>query len=329
MLTTGVSYNDEMALLTDASLTVVVPTFEEPILLARALTSLRDQTHEPLHVVVVNNGGDPAIVDQVVGVITASSSPLASRIAIHHRDQHVLRGAVLHDALRDVSTPFVAIVDESQSWQPSCASIAVKRLMENPDIPAVCVGWSIAFEKMIEERVWPRRNHEVLLAEGDVSLASLLSGIEIPEHAMVYRRGAIRATGDVSQSLEYLAMWDVNVQIATYGKIAISPISLATLHLLERTAEEDDEWRHAIEAERQKLISSWMSETLPGGANKGQCALEALAHRNRESELQALRDENAQLRNEIANFNGLSSRALRAMLQPQKLVRAVQRRVKK
>ena len=62
----------------DASLTVIVPTFEEPILLARALTSLRDQLHESLHVVVVNNGGDPAVVDQVVGAIASSSSPLAS-----------------------------------------------------------------------------------------------------------------------------------------------------------------------------------------------------------------------------------------------------------
>ncbi len=335
MLTTGVSYNDEMAPTTDASsfsdasLTVIVPTFEEPILLARALTSLRDQTHEPLHVVVVNNGGDPSVVDQVVGVVTTSSSALASRITIHHRDQHGVRGVVIEEALRRIDSPFIAILDESQSWQPSCASLAVKCLIGNSETEAVCVGWSIAFEKMIEERVWPRRNDAVSLKEGDVSLASLMSGIEIPEHAVVYRRSAVTTIGGMNESLDHLAMWDVNVRIATHGTIAVVPTSLVTLHVLERSSEDEDAHRHAVDAERQQLISSWLAETLPGGANKGQCALDALAHRNRENELQTLREENARLRNEIANFNGLSSRALRAMLQPKKLVRAVQRRVKK
>jgi hypothetical protein len=313
----------------DASLTVIVPTFEEPILLARALTSLRDQLHESLHVVVVNNGGDPAVVDQVVGVIASSSSPLASRIIARHRTKHDARGAVIREALQNVSTPFVAVLDESQSWQSSCASVAVKRLINNPETPAVCVGWSIAFEKMIEERVWPRRNDAVTLKAGDVSLSSLLSGVEIPQHAIVYRVSALTAVDGVNPSFEHLAMWDVNVRLATHADVVVEPSPLATLHVLEGTTEEEDERRHAIEAERQQLISSWMKETLPGGANKGQCALDALAHRNRESELQLLRDENAQLRREIANFNGLSSRALRAMLQPTKLVRAVQRRTKK
>lgn len=331
----GVSYNDEMAPTTDAtsfsnaSLTVIVPTFEEPIRLARALTSLRDQTHEPLHVVVVNNGGDPSVVEQVVGVIASSSSPVASRITIHHRDQHGARGMVIEEALRQIDSPFVAILDESQSWQPSCASVAVKCLTDNSQASAVCVGWSIALEKMIEERVWPRRNDAVSLKEGDLSLASLMSGIEIPEHAVVYRRSALTSVGGVDQSLDHLAMWDVNVRMATHGTIAIVPTSLVTLHVLERSSEDDDANRHAVEAERQRLISSWLAETLPGGANKGQCALDALTNRNRDNELQALREENARLQNEIANFNGLSSRALRAMLQPKKLVRAVQRRVKK
>lgn len=314
---------------TDVSLTVIVPTFEEPILLARALTSLRDQSHESLHVVVVNNGGDPTVVDQVVGVVATSSSPLASRITSRHRDTHDVRGMLINDALRQVVTPFVAIMDESQSWQPACASLAVKQLFDNPETPAVCVGWSVTHEKMIEERVWPRRNDAMLFKEGDVSLTSLLSGIEIPEHAMVYRHSSLTSAGGVNTSLEHLVMWDVNVRIATHGNIAVVSTPLATLHVLERDADEEDERRHAIEAERQQLMSSWMTETLPGGANKGQCALDALANRNRDNELQALREENARLRNEIANFNGLSSRALRAMLQPKKLVRAVQRRAKK
>lgn len=319
----------DASITTDVSLTVIVPTFEEPILLARALTSLRDQSLESLHVVVVNNGGDPAPVEQVVGVITSSSSPLASRITTLHRERRDVRAVVIHDALQKVVSPFVAILDESQSWQPSCAAVAVKCLIDALEVPAVCVGWSIAFEKMIEERVWPRRNDAVSLKDGDVSLMSLLSGNEIPEHVFVYRRSALTAVGGVNQSLDHLAMWDVSIRLAAHGAIAIVPTPLATLHVLERTTEDDDERRHAVESERQTLISSWMTETLPGGANKGQCALDALANRNRDDELQALREENARLRNEIANFNGLSSRALRAMLQPKKLVRAVQRRAKK
>lgn len=317
------------SLSSDVSLTVIVPTFEEPILLARALTSLRDQTHDSLQVLVVNNGGNPEVVDQVVAVVTASSSPLASRVVVHHRSNHDVRGLVLQEAILRANTPFVAILDESQTWLPTCAGVVVKCLEDSADASAVCVGWSITQEKKIEERVWPRRNDAIMLSSGDMSLTALLSGVDIPEHACVYRRSALTTVGGVDQSLEHLAMWDVNVRLATHGPISVVPYALVTLHVLERSSEDEDAHRHAVEAERQLLVSSWMTETLPGGANKGQCALEALANRNRENELQALRDENANLRREIANFNGVSSRALRAMMQPKKLVRAVQRRVKK
>jgi hypothetical protein len=318
-----------MATATDASVTVIVPTFEQPILLARALTSLRDQTNASVHVLVVNNGGDPAPVDQVVRVITSSSSSLANAITVRHLSDRTVRGALLRDAFTDVVTPYVAILDESQTWQPTCAAMVVRYLKENTTASAVCVGYAIAQEKMIEERVWPRLNKATQISDGDVSLTSLLSGIDLPEHAFVYRCDAITNAGGINSSLEYVATWDLNVRIASGGSIGVIPTPLATLHVLERTTDDDNEHRSNVEAERHHLVTLWLNEVLPGGANKGQCALDALAHRNRETELEQLRTENAALRKEIASFHGLSSRALRAALQPTKLLRAVQRRTKK
>jgi hypothetical protein len=164
---------------------------------------------------------------------------------------------------------------------------------------------------MIEERVWPRLNKATQISDGDVSLTSLLSGIDLPEHSFVYRRDAITNAGGVNSSLEYVAMWDLNVRIASDGSIGVIPTPLATLHVLERTTDDDNEHRSNVEAERHHLVTLWLNEVLPGGANKGQCALDAA------------------LRKEIASFHGLSSRALRAALQPTKLLRAVQRRTKK
>lgn len=317
-----------MATTNDASVTVIVPTFEQPILLARALTSLRDQSVD-LRVLVVNNAGDPASVDQVIATIASSSTPLAGSISVQHLSQRTTRGSLINDALASVTTPYVAILDESQTWKPGCAAAATKCLTENQDVPAVCVAHHVAFEKMIEDRVWPRRNETATLAQGDVSLTSLLSGVVIPEHAMVYRASAVRVVGGVNESLEHLAIWDVNIRVASSAQIAVVPTHLVTLHILERDNEDEATLHHAVEAERHTLVSSWMNESLPGGANKGQSALDALAHRNRENELQQLRDENEELRKEIANFHGLSSRALRAALQPKKLLRAVQRRTKR
>jgi hypothetical protein len=182
---------------------------------------------------------------------------------------------------------------------------------------------------MIEERVWPRLNKVAQIEGGNVSLTSLLSGIDLPEHAFVYRREEMANAGGIDSSLEYLALWDVNIRLASRGSIGVIQAPLVTLHVLERTTEDDSQHRNEEEAERHRLVTSWLHEVLPGGANKGQASLDALAHRNRETELQQLRDENAALRKEIANFHGLSSRALRAVLQPTKMLRAVQRRTKK
>jgi hypothetical protein len=317
-----------MATTTDASVTVIVPTVEQPIVLARALTSLRDQS-ETVRVLVVNNGGDPAPVDQVVASITSSSTPLSTHLTVQHRSRHDERGALIKDALADVSTPYVAILDDSQTWRATCAAVAVTCLVDNPNAAAVCVGYDVAHEKMIEERVWPRRNEAMSRQIGDVSLASLLSGVNIPEHSMIYRTQAIRDAGGVNDTLTHLVMWDLNVRLASTSHIAVVKTPLVTLHVRESDSETEEKTRQSVEDERHVLVSSWLNETLPGGANKGQCALDALAYRNREDELRQLREENAALRKEIANFHGLSSRALRAALQPKKLLRAVQRRTKK
>ncbi|MTA71693.1 MAG: glycosyltransferase, partial [Actinobacteria bacterium] len=61
---------------------IVMRTYERPILLARAIASVQKQTFTDWNLVVVNNGGNRAVVDAVVEV-ARSSTPTGNISVLH------------------------------------------------------------------------------------------------------------------------------------------------------------------------------------------------------------------------------------------------------
>ena len=311
----------------DVQVTVVVPTFEQPIFLARALTCIRDQSHRWLEVVVVNNGGDPTVVDELVEVVAKSSSPHAQSFRIIHIDTKETPGAAINRALAETTGDFVAILDESATWKPDFVSVASAALLQNSDAVAVTTGYSITYEKKIDDRLWPRRNESPHIDVHEMSLANLLAGNEVPLNAVMYRRSMLNKVGLFNATLDHLYAWDLDIRLASNGDFFVTPEQVSVQHVLEQSPEEQMVTHDSRDRERDHLISQWLSEELPGGANKGEVALHALANRNRNQELESLRAENNQLRKEIANFNAISSRMLRGIMQPSKIIRAARRKL--
>ena len=66
---------------------VIMRTFERPVLLARAVASVVQQTFSDWSLVIVNNGGDPRTVESVVAA--AGGSLDSGKIEVRHLDARV------------------------------------------------------------------------------------------------------------------------------------------------------------------------------------------------------------------------------------------------
>ena len=61
---------------------IVMRTYERPVLLARAIANVQNQTFSDWEPIIVNNGGDPSGVESVVSVARTSTG--TSKFSVLH-----------------------------------------------------------------------------------------------------------------------------------------------------------------------------------------------------------------------------------------------------
>lgn len=96
---------------TGPKVTAIVPTYNRPELLARALASIRNQRYQNIEIVVVNDAGT-----DVGPVVADNCGPRPCRL-IHHEHNRGL-AAARNTALRAARGKIMAYLDDDDTWLP-------------------------------------------------------------------------------------------------------------------------------------------------------------------------------------------------------------------
>ena len=123
---------------------IVMRTYERPILLARAIASVQQQTFTDWNLVVVNNGGNRSLVDAVVDV-ARSSTPTGNISVLHLEDRCGMEEAS-NRGLAATESEFFAIHDDDDSWDAEFLEVAVSGLRANISAAAVVTGVTRIYE---------------------------------------------------------------------------------------------------------------------------------------------------------------------------------------
>src|SRR3954471_22560691 len=109
---------------------VIMRTRDRPVLLARALADVCAQTFGDWHLVVVDDGGDAAEVDQVV----KQCPGVTGRVTVLHNA--ISRGmeAASNQGVGAVDAEFVAVHDDDDTWHPAFLERTVARLRATDDV---------------------------------------------------------------------------------------------------------------------------------------------------------------------------------------------------
>lgn len=258
------------------SVMVVMRTYERPVLLARALASVRAQTHTGIDLVVVNNGGDPSRVDAVV-----SASGLDA-VRVMHLSTRVGMEAASNAALAGSTAEFFAIHDDDDAWHPRFLETTVAALTSRTDAVAAVTGVTRVFETMIGKTVFPVREEVMVIDDGRLTLRGMIGHNPFPPIGALFRRRVLDSVGMFDESLPVLGDWEFNLRAVTIGPFVFVPEQLARYHT--RTPESDVSSGNSItvgvdlhRTVKKQLQDRWLAEPPVNGVNKGELSVQAEA----------------------------------------------------
>lgn len=177
---------------------VVIATHRRPALLAEALASVAAQTFRDFETVVAEDGG----TEETARIVAASGAPGVRYVPFAFCGRP---GPVRNEALRRVSSPFVAFLDDDDLWLPRRLEVHVAALEAVPEAGLV-FGPVQRFGDAAG--TWP----------GDVpprvDLARLLRGNCVPLSSVLARREALERAGLFPDRAELAQDYELWLRVA-------------------------------------------------------------------------------------------------------------------
>lgn len=195
--------------LDSASVGIVVRTRNRPLFLARALENIFSQNFSDFTVVVVNDGGAPADVEQVVSAVPGE---YRERITVLHRPESRGMEAASNAGIRACSSTYIAIHDDDDLWHRDFLKRTVDCL-ESTAAAGVMVRTNTRYEQMADGEIreidsvpfWPDMTQ--------ISLGSMLRINQAVPISFLYRRSLHDEVGYYDESLEAVGDWEFHLRV--------------------------------------------------------------------------------------------------------------------
>lgn len=176
--------------------TICTRTFERPALLERAVSCVVAQTFEDWELVIVNNGGDPSAVDEL---LERRADELRGRARALHVPAGTI-GVAATVGFEAGTGEFLGLLDDDDTWFPEYLETMVDKLSSEPDDVAVVAGQV----RRVTERLSQDGHIEQLSDEPFnpnlemISFQSSFLSHPIATNSFVFRRSAFEAVGRFS-----------------------------------------------------------------------------------------------------------------------------------
>jgi glycosyltransferase involved in cell wall biosynthesis len=212
----------------DPAVAIVVRTKDRPQFLERALASITGQTTSSWECVVVNDGGDPAVVDALISGVPEQDR---DRFTVVHAPESRGRWKSANAGVLASRAPLVVLHDDDDSWHPRFLARAIEYLQAHPDRDGVVSRIEIVWEERsasglveVSREVFQPHLHDLLLSD------ALLFNRYVPI-GFVYRRRLHEELGLYDDALPVVGDWAFNLKVLARGPLEfLGPEPLAYWH---------------------------------------------------------------------------------------------------
>lgn len=217
----------------DARVAIITRTKDRHVLLKRAIESVVNQSFDDWIMVIVNDGGDPEPVDALVEFFRPGAR---GKIKVLHSPACRGMEAASNLGITSVTSEFLAIHDDDDSWAPEYLAIAVPEL-ERAHLQFPRVGGVLTMANAVFERVQGSVVHveyvepyKPWINHGFLSLDSMLVENQLAPIQLLTRYDAACEVGLYREDLPVLGDWDFNIRFLLKYDILVIPQVLAFYH---------------------------------------------------------------------------------------------------
>lgn len=195
---------------------VIVRTRDRPSYLARALDSITSQLSSDWQCVIVNDGGDPGPVENVVSSLAIEVQQKI--IAIHH-DEPRGRWKSANAGVLASHSEFIVLHDDDDSWHPAFLDRACAYLENNRDRDGVVSRTEIRWEQRVGESFVTTRSEVFQPQLHDLLLSDALLFNRFVPIGFLYRRRLHEELGLYDDSLPVVGDWAFYLRVLQRGPV--------------------------------------------------------------------------------------------------------------
>lgn len=208
--------------------TVITRTKDRPIFLQRAIESVMNQTFEDFEMVIINDGGDPKIVDDL---ISKNKDLIKGRARVIHNKTSLGMQQASNKGLRDSEGVYITIHDDDDSWHPDFILLTTKHLDETGSKGVIVVTDKV--EEAVKEKSIKHLNTQRLYPNLEsISLYKLCAMNYAAPISFIYRREVLNKIGYYDETLGGVGDWDFALRFIQVYDIDFlqTPHALANYH---------------------------------------------------------------------------------------------------
>ncbi|HZK05358.1 MAG TPA: glycosyltransferase family A protein [Actinomycetaceae bacterium] len=203
---------------------IVVRTRNRSQFLRRALADIGKQTFTDYSVTIVNDAGNPAIVDSVV----EDSPPFVrERTTVLHRTESTGMEAATNAGIWASDSEYCCVHDDDDLWEPQFLERTAGFLDSHPDTAMVAVRILIRYEREVEGEFVETGRVPFWGELQAITIQDLLAVNRIVPIGILYRRSLHSEVGMYDESLPAVGDWEFNLRVASIHEIELIDEPLA------------------------------------------------------------------------------------------------------
>jgi glycosyltransferase involved in cell wall biosynthesis len=207
------------------SVDIVMRTKDRPFFLSRALDDVLAQAFTDWRLIIVNDGGDPELVDQTVG----HRPELTGRTEVIHLSESLGRGGAIDRGVAACTSEMIVWHDDDDTWHPEFLA-RTTAFLDSSDADAVAVRTEIVWEQVSSDRVVETGReifHPLML---EPTFFDMLRFNHVVPIALVYRRSVHDRIGGVDPRLMAASDWEFYLRLWAQGTVGFIDEVLAYWH---------------------------------------------------------------------------------------------------